>query len=187
MNLNVVLKELGLEKLPCPIIFGSKHLRFYEAGAFLTSEAGFWIELNKRQWLSYLGYDLQTVLKHELVHVLRKDFKDSIYEELIAYQVSKYNYQKLLGPFFSLKRGKMTLFLMPIFFQVFLLTQESWVMFTGLIGALLSFLTYFPHYIRLVKVIRNLQKEGIDPLVDLIKLSKEQLIEKASCSCVRDV
>jgi hypothetical protein len=95
--------SLGLIEPPCPIFFTTKNLRFYEAAAFFQQDDKSWIEISNKKWFKWLGYDEETILKHELVHALRKDFEDSIYEELIAYQFSKKKYQRFFGPALSEK------------------------------------------------------------------------------------
>lgn len=187
MDLKVVLDKLGLKKLPCPIIFDSKNLHFFEAGAFIQDKELYWIELNKKRYLALLGYDLQTILMHELIHAIRKDRPDSIFEELIAYQVSKFSYQRLLGPFFSLKRGKIALMMMPIVCHMSYFTSTKLFVIIGLVIVLFSFLTYLPAYLCLMKAKKTLKKEGLEPLLALMKLSKEELIEKSSCFSVRNV
>lgn len=112
--IQTVLDKLGLEGLPCPIYFTNKHLRFYEMGAFLQSETDCWIEINPSRLFSRLGYDTKGVLEHELIHAARQNFEDSFWEELIAYSVARYSYQRFLGPFLSEKGGRFCLFFIPI-------------------------------------------------------------------------
>lgn len=187
MDLQFILGRLGLKKLPCPLIFDSKNLNLFEAGAFIQQQDRFWIELKKNSYLAYLGYDLQTILMHELIHAIRKDRPESIFEELIAYQVSKFPYQRLLGPFLSLKRGKLALILMTVFCNTAYLTECGVFIFIGLIGSLISFCSYLPSYFCLIKAKKILKQEGCDPLLGLIKLSKEQLIEKSSCFSIWNI
>lgn len=180
MNLNRILKELNLSKLPCPIIFSSQNLRFFEAGAFVQEGSFFWIELNKRSYLSCFGYDLETILKHELIHALRKDFPDSIWEEVVAYQVSKFSYQKVLGPFLSLKRGKFGLVAFTLLFSFSNLLDNPLFMILGMSLFLISFMSYFPYYYKLIKIKKKLIEEGKDPLTTLIQRSPDEFNLKIS-------
>lgn len=168
------MRELNLNKLPCPILFSSQNLRFFEAGAFIQEGSFFWIELNKKSYLSYFGYDLETVLKHELIHALRKDFPDSIWEEIVAYQVSKFSYQRFLGPFLSLKRGKLALFAFTLLFSFSHLLDDSLFMILGIILFFSSFMSYFPYYHKISKIKKKAIREGKDPLMTLIQQSPEE-------------
>lgn len=173
MDIDSVLKELGQNKSPCPVYFHAENLRFYEPGAFFQQDDRYWIEINVKPLFFFLGYDLQRVLKHELIHAIRKDFEDSIFEELIAYQVSKFTYQKYLGPFFSLKRGKVCLILMPLMSLISKVLGGSFLFIFALASCLVTFLSYMPSYKKLERLKKKFIKEGKDPLIELMKMSKQ--------------
>jgi hypothetical protein len=103
IDLQSIFDHLGLKESPCKIVHTCEHLRFYEMGAYFQSDEQSWIEINPKCKVRFLGYTLHTVIAHELIHAIRKDFPDSYWEELLAYQVCLYGYQRFLGPIFSLK------------------------------------------------------------------------------------
>lgn len=173
MDLNLVLMELGQAKLPCALILSSNNLKFFEAGAFFQKGDLCWIEINTRSYLSYLGYDINMVLKHELIHALRKDYEDSLYEELIAYQVSKHKYQKLLGPFLSLKRGKMSLVVLPLSSFLSVMGDNFLILFIGISFTCFCFGSYFFKYKRFQNYVLKMTQDGKDVLIELIKFTKK--------------
>ena len=183
MSEKEALKKLGLETSPCPIVYSSSNLRFYEPGAFFTEGKSHWIQINpKLLKLKAFGYDTTTVIMHELVHALRKDFEDSFWEELIAYQVSKYSYQKLLGPFFAKKKVQMMCIAAPIVSSlsgVFGFHYALWG-YLALFGFV--FLNYLREFSRLKRVKNALKASSKDPFLDLVSLPKKQLelLEKNS-------
>jgi len=189
MDIEKVLKEFDLEKAPCPILWTKNHLRFYELGAFLQWGDHSWIELNPKKFGSFWGYSQETVLRHELVHALRRNFEDSFWEELIAYQTSKKSYQKFLGPFFSKRTNQVLL----IF-----LSQGVWLKmimpFTGpLMGFLFvsSMVRSFLEYRSFKKVLRGFLEKGFsqkESFLKIVQLSKDELnaLVKKSAPRVRD-
>lgn len=114
IDLDAALNKLGLTKAPCDVRFLATHLRVFELGAFLDSGDEQWIEINPKNRLACLGYSQQRVLEHELIHACRAHFEDSFWEELLAYQTSKYSYQKFLGPLLSSKSSQYLLFALPV-------------------------------------------------------------------------
>jgi hypothetical protein len=169
-TIDPILARLGLDQPPCPIIWSNKHLHFFEAGAFFQSEKGAWIELNTSRLVSFLGYNYEVVLEHELIHAMRSHFEDSIWEEMLAYQVSKKSYQKCLGPFLSQLRGRLVLMLSPCFIIISDLVGYPYF---GLILCFLMWMIIFMPYYRLYSVFVELvASEG---LACLIKSSPEQL------------
>lgn len=173
MDLNLVLQELGQSRLPCPLILSANNLKFFEAGAFFQKGDISWIEINTGSYLSCLGYDLNMVLKHELIHALRKDHEDSIYEELIAYQVSKHKYQKILGPFLSLKRGKISLVLLPLSSFISVICNNVFIITIGIAFTCIAFGSYFFKYKRFQNYATKMTQDGKDALIELMKLTKK--------------
>lgn len=171
-ELQDILDALELKESPCPIYFTKKNLRFYEMGAFFQEGSLSWIEINPSKFFSFLGYDRKKVLLHELIHAMRSGFEDSDYEEMIAYSVSKYPYQRMLGPFLSEKKGKCALFLVP---SAILITESLQAYYAPIISlACLMSGVIFGSYLRKYSFFKKLF--NLLGLEKIIKLSPQELV-----------
>ena len=185
MDVEPILKKLGLSTLPCPVRWTSKNLRFYELAAYFESENESWIEIRPNNRLSWLGYGQDIILAHELIHAQRKGFKDSYWEEVLAYQVAKHRYQRYLGPLFSTTIFKFILLSFPIlhFFECSFLS----------FFLLIAMMAYHVRHMQLFKKLQNhLINSGLsesEALLKMIQLTKSQLLNliKKSSSCVRNL
>ena len=175
--------NLGLKEPPCPIYFTSKNLRFYEAAAFFQEGKKAWIEISNNKWLRWLGYDEENILTHEFIHALRKDFDDSIYEEMIAYHYSSRSYQRFLGPALSEKGMLRGL----VLFSFFPLLEPSLAVL-AVLPFILGMIGYAKIYFGFKNAIENLKKKNSNYTFDLLKISKCQIevLAKKSSSCIRD-
>ena len=189
IELKNILEDLGLKDPPCPIKWTNKHLRFFELGAFFQTVRHKWIEINPQNILAWLGYDYETVIKHELVHAMRCNFHDSFWEELIAYQTSKFSYQRFLVPFISKTSTRVHLAIIPI---AILMSYFSYAYLCVLsFSCLAIFIIYFRQFSQLQAVLKQLQILGNDrksSFVKLIMLSPDSLgkLAKKSTPSIRD-
>jgi len=166
--------SLGLIQPPCPIFFTTKNLRFYEAAAFFQQDNKAWIEISNKKWFKWLGYDQETILKHELVHALRKDFEDSIYEELIAYQFSKKKYQRFLGPALS-EKGILRSLVVFCSFPLY----EPILAVLAMLPFTCAFFAYCKIYGQFKKTLKNLKKQDLSPIAAiLLKIKKDEFKSK---------
>ncbi len=162
IDIKPTLEKLGLNEPPCPIYWTNKNLHFWELGAFFDDGTKQWIELNPKNHFFFLGYNHQKVLEHELIHALRASYKDSIWEELLAYQVSKYGYQRFLGPFLSQKLVSILLLITP-----FVIRWD--IKFFALLWAFLG-MKYLRQYLSFKTALNHFQKEGFSKQASWLKL-----------------
>lgn len=87
--------------------YSDKNLSFFQGGATWTIEKNSLrvplIQLKKtldREKLFKI-YHREELLAHELVHAVRMQFDEPLFEEIFAYQTSKRSYRRLLGPLFQ--------------------------------------------------------------------------------------
>lgn len=85
----------------------SKELLFWEAAAAWSFEIDR-VSLSLIRYKKNSSISPQELLKHELIHAIRSSFPDSIYEEVLAYQVSSSCFRRFFGPLFH--SAKETLF-----------------------------------------------------------------------------
>lgn len=80
--------------------YSNKGLYFWEGGCTWIEGEKSWIQLRtafeKRG--RYLGYNREEIVAHEKVHLLRKDFEEPIFEEILAYQMSPSPFHRFFGP-----------------------------------------------------------------------------------------
>lgn len=180
-----ILDRLGLHALPCPIKWTNENLRFFELGAFIETQDEFWIEINPKINLKWLGYSRELILIHEIIHALRKDFEDSYFEELIAYHVCKKRYQRFFGPFFSKKINQILCFAY-IGFSLFPYGILVWLMMI-----ISTFSRHIFEYYLFSKALKNLKNKTLDESLafsEIISMNKEQILKlaKKTVSCARD-
>ncbi|MBS3905117.1 MAG: hypothetical protein KGZ39_07315 [Simkania sp.] len=76
--------------------FSHRDLFWWEAGAMWELEDGFAIQLNdKQRRVAHVE-----VLAHEMVHAARAAFRESRFEELLAYRTSPNRWRRWIGPLF---------------------------------------------------------------------------------------
>jgi hypothetical protein len=84
-----------------PIVYSNYKLAWWEGAATWISEKPF-IQLRTGfQKGSYLGYSRLDVLAHEAVHAARIEFKEPLFEEMLAYSVAPQKWKRFFGPLFS--------------------------------------------------------------------------------------
>lgn len=169
-SLQKACKNLGLNKLPCPIYFTSKNLRFYEVAAFFQKDEESWIEIRNSRWLKRFGYDPEKILTHELVHACRKNFDDSIYEEMIAYHFSNRAYHRFLGPALSEKGMTRCLILFCCFPLL-----EGFLAPLAILPLVIAMLGYLKIYLGFKKVVRCLKTKTLNYRLELLSISKEEI------------
>lgn len=82
------------------IIYSNKGLRFWEGGCTWTEGERTWVQLRKvfEKKERYLGYTREEIIAHERVHLLRKNFQEPVFEEILAYQTSSSPFRRFFGP-----------------------------------------------------------------------------------------
>lgn len=88
------------------MVYDNKGLRFWEGGCTWTKSDHITLQLNKafQKKESYLGYSRDEVIAHELVHVVRGQFEEPIFEEILAYQTSPSAFRRFFAPLFRTAR-----------------------------------------------------------------------------------
>jgi hypothetical protein len=189
MNLEFIFEKLGIDKPPCPIIWTSENLNFWELGCFIQTSSQEWIEMRSTNHLKWLGYEQDTVLMHELIHALRKDFRDSYWEELLAYQVSKRAYQRFLGPLLASKVNQIACLVSLICVNLGVIDALFYVLALVLLLPCLIIALKYKHKLKNIKF--NLLEKGYshDELFKkMIRLNPEELeiLAKQSRASVRN-
>jgi len=84
------------------MIYDNKGLRFWEGACTWIKRDQFTLQLNKafKQKESYFGYSREEVIAHELVHAVRGNFEEPIFEEILAYQASSSSFRRFCAPIF---------------------------------------------------------------------------------------
>lgn len=75
-----------------------KGVRFWEAGYTEIDRHGVKVVLPKK--LSFF-IEFDELIRHELVHAVRSRFRESLFEEFLAYATSKKAYRRVIGPLFQ--------------------------------------------------------------------------------------
>lgn len=177
-----ILDALGLSQLPCQVKFTRDNLRFFELGAFIQTCDECWIEINPKIKPGLFGYDFELVLTHELIHAIRKDFEDSIFEELIAYHICKKKYQRICGPYFSKKTNQMLVFLSPI---AVLGIWSFCIWVTLILGTVIR---YSHEYKVFQSVLKNFLETGLnskEAFQKILRLDKSQILESSKKATTR--
>lgn len=169
-SLQKACKNLSLDKLPCPIYFTSKNLKFFEVAAFFQNDQESWIEIKSNRWLKWLGYDPEKILTHELVHACRKNFQDSIYEEMIAYHFSNRAYQRFLGPALS-EKGMMRCLILFCCFPLL----EGFLAALAILPLVIGMLGYLKIYLGFKKVVGYLKTKNVNYSLELLTISQEEI------------
>lgn len=116
--------ELFMMRPEMRVEFSKKGLKMWEGGYFDGEKMVLHPSLAKRKKL--WGYSLVEILSHELVHAIRVEFNEKIFEEILAYQTSFSSHRRFLG-------------------SIFRSQSESLLFFSlSLILALLSFFSALP-------------------------------------------
>lgn len=111
--------------------FSNQNLRLWEGGCTWIDSKRVTLQLRKtfENKARYLGYSREEILAHELVHVVRGNFEEPIFEEILAYQSSSSCLRRFLGPIFRSSKES-------IFFLLSLLA--------------VSFAPVLPHFQRMI-------------------------------------
>lgn len=151
------------------IIFSNKGLWPWEGGC-LWEEKGKKPVIQLRTILkkknNYLGiYSREEILIHEWVHAQRLGYKEPIFEEILAYQTSKFFWRRYFGPLFRNQKEALLLLgmsflgyvtLVPFFLTLFFYLLRLWkyqkIFFVAkkkYISQWGSFEKAFPHLVKL--------------------------------------
>ncbi|MCF7852168.1 MAG: hypothetical protein K9M07_02885 [Simkaniaceae bacterium] len=87
---------------------------------------------------AFLGYSLNEVLSHEMIHAVRTQMQGKQYEELIAYRTSLSLFRRFLGPIFQNAKESLVYFLLCF---VSLISSWAYALFNGLIVSFVFFIT----------------------------------------------
>jgi hypothetical protein len=84
------------------VTFNNKGLHFWEGGCTIIQQEHVILQLNKAfdKKSTYFGYTRDEVIAHELAHVVRGNFEEPIFEEILAFQTSPSSFRRYFGPLF---------------------------------------------------------------------------------------
>jgi hypothetical protein len=93
---------------------------------------------------SYLGYTRTETLSHEMVHAVRINFEESVYEEMMAYHLSPYWWRRSLGPWADIISipftiGGVGVWLIFHLMQIFMYETRGILLVAGISSLILCF------------------------------------------------
>ncbi|NDE83045.1 MAG: hypothetical protein EB051_05485 [Chlamydiia bacterium] len=197
-----------------PVIFEKKGLSFWEGGVlWIDNISGLAIPLIqiRENFLkgSYLFYNIEEVVAHEILHASRIAYDEPQYEEILAYHTSPQSLRKYIGPLFPTVRdtyifiGLFTLglvlelialllgtlnqipfFCLPVFW-ILLLGTRLYVKQKRFITALSHLEKVLPRPLEALSVIAKLKDKEIDALAGIACCQVVDFLEKQSDSELR--
>lgn len=82
--------------------YSDENLRLWEGACTWIEPHKVTVQLRKafETKSRFLGYAKEEIIAHELVHVVRSQFEEPIFEEMLAYQSSRRFFRRFFGPLF---------------------------------------------------------------------------------------
>lgn len=212
--LRITQRAFGITQLQIPVIFEKKGLSFWEGGVlWIDNISGLAIPLIqiRENFLkgSYLFYNIEEVVAHEILHASRIAYDEPQYEEILAYHTSPQSLRKYIGPLFPTVRdtyifiGLFTLglvlelialllgtlnqipfFCLPVFW-ILLLGTRLYVKQKRFITALSHLEKVLPRPLEALSVIAKLKDKEIDALAGIACCQVVDFLEKQSDSELR--
>lgn len=161
------------------VIYSNEGMDVWEAGCTWIAYNRVTIQLRKhlrkaKRWF-YL-YAKEEILAHEAVHAARVKFSEPMFEEILAYQTSKFGLRRWLGPLFRSPSENYCF----LFFMLSGLGLSLWQPFLG-VACVLGVVSYFTtrllimrsYFSRAKRKIRKML--GVPPLWVMLRLTDREI------------
>ncbi|WP_100934381.1 hypothetical protein [Candidatus Chlamydia corallus] len=161
------------------VLYSNEGLDVWEAGCtwILSNEVTIQLRKHLQKASRWLGmYSRDEVLAHEAVHAVRMKFYEPIFEEILAYQTSRWGWRRFFGPLFRSPGESYSL----LFFTISGVGISLWY---PMMGTLITLVlpTYFlmrlclaqSYLYRAMKKIRKML--GVPPLWVMLRLTDKEI------------